>query len=396
MSTAAQFDVVVAGGGIVGAACACSCARQGLKVVLVERDVLGSGATAAGMGHVVVMDDSEAQFALTRYSQELWRQLVPHLSASAEYEQRGTLWIAADGEEMEAAERKFAWYCERDVPCRLLTAHELGREEPNLAPGFAGGLLVLEDGVVYPPAVALALASKARELGASLRIGRAIAHLGNGSVVLDDGSELRAGRIILAMGADSVELRPDLPIRKRKGHLVITDRYPGFVRHQLVELGYLKSAHSVSADSVAFNVQPRQTGQLLIGSSRQFGAEHTEVDQAILSSMLARAAKYVPGVARLSAIRVWTGFRAATPDKLPLIGPDSIDPSLLLATGHEGLGITTSLATAELIADILADRRSAIAREPYLPARFTHINAKQNKEDKHAMERSHAGVDDGI
>jgi D-hydroxyproline dehydrogenase subunit beta len=396
MSNDAAFDVVIAGGGIVGAACAWACAQRGLKVVLVERDVLGSGATAAGMGHVVAMDDSEAQFALTRYSQELWKRLAAQLPASAEYEQRGTLWIAADGEEMEAAERKHAWYSARGVPCRLLTADELSREEPNLAPGLAGALLVMEDGVVYPPTVALELARKAQQLGASLRIGCSVALLGQGRVVLEDGAELRAERIVLALGADSVQLRPDLPIRKRKGHLVITDRYPGFVRHQLVELGYLKSAHSVSADSVAFNVQPRQTGQLLIGSSRQYGAEHTGVDQAILAAMLARAAKYVPGIARLSAIRVWTGFRAATPDKLPLIGPDNTDPSLLLATGHEGLGITTSLATAELIADMLTGQPSAIAREPYLPARFANPDSNQNKEDKYEMERSHAGVDHGI
>ncbi len=74
--------------------------------------------------------------------------------------------------------------------------------------------------------------------------------------------------------------------------------------------------------------------------------------------MLARARVYLPAVARLSAIRVWTGFRAATPDKLPLIGPDPGDPTLWLATGHEGLGITTSLATAELIADLITNRRS--------------------------------------
>src|SRR4051794_7202069 len=177
MNSAAEFDVIIAGGGIVGAACASSCARQGLRVALVERDVLGSGATAAGMGHLVVMDDSEAQFALTRYSQQLWQQLVPQLPASAEYEHRGTLWIAADSEEMHAAEKKFAWYSEREVPCRLLTAEQLGREEPNLAPGFAGGLLVTEDGVVYPPSVALALAMNAREMGATLLIGRAITHL---------------------------------------------------------------------------------------------------------------------------------------------------------------------------------------------------------------------------
>jgi glycine/D-amino acid oxidase-like deaminating enzyme len=391
-----QFDVAIAGGGIVGAACAYACARRGLKVALVESDVLGSGATAAGMGHIVVMDDSEAQFALTRYSQKLWKELAPQLPSAAEYEQRGTLWIAADCEEMNAAERKFAWYSERSVPCRLLTARELQEEEPNLAPGMAGGLLVLEDSVVYPPAVALELARRAQQMGASLLIGWGVTSAGEGQLILADGSIVRAGRIVLAMGADSTRLRPDLPIRKRKGHLVITDRYPGFVRHQLVELGYLKSAHSVSADSVAFNVQPRQTGQLLIGSSRQFGAEHAEVDQAILGSMLARAAMYLPGIRSLSAIRVWTGFRAATPDKLPLIGPDRNDPWLLLATGHEGLGITTSLGTAELIADLLTNRTSAIPRERYLPARYANIDSKPHHEEKHEMDWSHAGIDDGV
>jgi glycine/D-amino acid oxidase-like deaminating enzyme len=77
----------------------------------------------------------------------------------------------------------------------------------------------------------------------------------------------------------------------------------------------------------------------------------------------------MPGLASLSTIRVWTGFRAATPDKLPLIGPSSLDESVLLATGHEGLGITTCLATAELLASHLLEGRTAIPIEPYLPAR---------------------------
>ena len=69
MNVNADFDLAIVGGGIVGAACASACSKRGLKVILIERNVLGSGATAAGMGHIVVMDDSEAQFALTRYSQ---------------------------------------------------------------------------------------------------------------------------------------------------------------------------------------------------------------------------------------------------------------------------------------------------------------------------------------
>jgi D-hydroxyproline dehydrogenase subunit beta len=396
MSVSEMYDVAVAGGGLVGAACAYACARRGLNVALIERDVLGSGATAAGMGHVVVMDDSDAQFALTHYSQQLWKSIAPTLPASTEYEQRGTLWIAADREEMQAAERKFAWYSERDVSCRILTTRELQEEEPNLAPGLAGALLVSEDGVVYPPTVALELARRAEHHGAILLVGQAVHSLEQNRIVLDNGSEIRAHRIVLALGADSARLRPGIPVRKRKGHLVITDRYPGYVRHQLVELGYLKSAHSVSTDSVAFNVQPRQTGQLLIGSSRQFGAEHPQVDQPILRSMLARAAVYLPGIVRLKAIRVWTGFRASTPDKLPLIGPDTSDPSLLLATGHEGLGITTSLGTAELIADILTNQTSAIAREPYLPARYTPEHQDHTQGENHELDWSHAGLDDGI
>jgi D-hydroxyproline dehydrogenase subunit beta len=399
MTCDANFDVAVAGGGIVGAACALASAQRGLSVVLVERDVLGSGATAAGMGHIVVMDDSEAQFALTRYSQQLWHQQAFRLPLSTEYEQRGTIWIAADSEEMEAAEKKHAWYSERSVPCQLLTATQLAAAEPNLARGFAGGLLVQEDGVVYPPAVALTLARRAQELGTRMLLGQTVSAIGDGYLALADGTEVRARRIVLALGADSVHLSPDLPIRKRKGHLVITDRYPGFVNHQLVELGYLKSAHSSTSDSVAFNVQPRQTGQLLIGSSRQFGADYPEVDQHILSAMLARAGKYLPTVAKLSAIRVWTGFRAATPDKLPLIGPDSKNPSLLLATGHEGLGITTSLATAELIADMLTSQRSVIPVDPYLPARYAKAQATDSNhtyEDNDEMDRSHAGINHGI
>jgi glycine/D-amino acid oxidase-like deaminating enzyme len=363
-----NFDVAIAGGGIVGCACALACAKRGFSVALVERDVLGSGATAAGMGHIVVMDDSDAQLALTRYSQQLWRGL--NLSTAAEYVQAGTLWIAADGEEMEAAERKQAWYSARGVPCRLLGASQLKIEEPNLADRLAGGLLVEEDSVVYPPVAALELARRAQKLGAQLVVGRSVEAVGNGRILLDDGTEICANRLIHALGAYSTDLMPELPVRKRKGHLVITDRYPGFVHHQLVELGYLKSAHSSATDSVAFNVQPRPTGQVLIGSSRQYGAEDTAIDHQLLSRMLARAAIYMPAIGNLNIIRVWTGFRAATPDKLPLIGPVSGDSTLWLATGHEGLGITTSLATAELLADAFTGAQPAIAAEPYLPIRF--------------------------
>jgi glycine/D-amino acid oxidase-like deaminating enzyme len=151
--------------------------------------------------------------------------------------------------------------------------------------------------------------------------------------------------------------------------LVITDRYPGFVHHQLIELGYLKSAHAADGESVAFNIQPRKTGQMLIGSSRQFDVEATDVELRLVNKMIQRAALYLPAITDLLAIRIWTGHRAATPDKLPLIGPVGGESRVWLATGHEGLGITTSLVTAQLLMDLWRGRTSELDGTAYLPSR---------------------------
>jgi D-hydroxyproline dehydrogenase subunit beta len=366
------FDLAIVGGGVVGAACASEAARAGLSVVIIESGVIGGGATAAGMGHIVVMDDSEAQFALTRYSQQLWREIAPELPGDVEYEECGTIWVAADEVEMIEAKRKAGFYQARGVAAEILDADTLAEAEPNLRRGLAGGLSVPGDGVVYPPCAARYFLERAQSLGAQLRLGRSAVRLSDDGVTLNDGAFISAGVTVNATGSWAPLLTPGIDVISRKGHLLITDRYPGFVRRQLVELGYLKSAHSIGSDSVAFNAQPRKTGQILIGSSRQYGPkgkDDPKVEAAMLSRMLARACEYMPGLTRLSAIRAWTGFRAATPDKLPLIGPCHDHERLYLATGHEGLGITTSMGTAKLLVDQLLNRRPAIPIAPYLPSR---------------------------
>jgi glycine/D-amino acid oxidase-like deaminating enzyme len=363
------YDVVIIGAGIVGSACAAECAREGLTVAIVEAGIIGGGATAAGMGHLTVMDDSEAQFALTRYSQQLWDQMSDELPREVEHDACGTIWVAVDDEEMAEVRRKEKFYAERGVKTEILDAHSLAEAEPNLRPGLLGGLRVPGDSVIYPPCAAQFFVDRATAKGAELFVGVAVETITTNGVRLRDGSSISAGLVVNSAGSASPTLTRGLDVKKRKGHLVITDRYPNFVRHQLVELGYLKSAHSMTAESVAFNVQPRKTGQLLIGSSRQFGVDDAQVENEIVTQMLARAVEYLPGLGKLSSLRTWTGFRAATPDRLPLIGPHTERERLYLATGHEGLGITTSLATAKLLVDQITNRDSVIPVAPYLPAR---------------------------
>ncbi len=362
------FDVLIIGAGIVGAACALEFSLAGLHVGVIECDTPGSGATAAGMGHIVVMDDSQAQLMLTRYSQLLWNSLVQDEPERYEYTRCGTIWIAADEQEMQAVHHKHALYSSKDVPSEVLDQTLLYKLEPHLRPGLAGGLLVPDDSVVYPPRCSMLLLERAQLHGATLLYGTVVRLVPDG-VLLADNSLIKGGAVVVANGARASELVPAMPIRPKKGHLVITDRYPGFIRHQLVELGYIKNAHAASGDSVSFNVQPRGTGQILIGSSRQFDVQSRDIDYDILSKMLSLALTYLPDLAQCSSIRIWTGLRAATPDGLPLIGPHPDCAGVWLATGHEGLGITTSLATARLLAAQFLSRTSEIPVEPYLPER---------------------------
>lgn len=370
-------NIVIVGAGIVGAACADELSRRGLSVVVVDCNGIAGGATGAAMGHIVVMDDSEAQFALTRYSQQLWQALRPELPDDVEFDQPGTIWIAADEEEMAEVQRKRSYYQQHSVVVEELGQRALRQLEPNLRIGLAGGLKVPADCVLNPARAARFLMERAQKWGAKLLLGQSVTQIGNGCVRLADGSVLSANVIVNAAGISASDLTSGIEIRKRKGHLAITDRRPGFLRHQLVEFGYLKSAHSVSGDSVAFNVQPRRGGQILIGSSRQYGVEHKEVDNDILEKMLQRAERYMPGLRKTSMVQSWAGFRAATPDKLPLIGPWPADKSIFLATGHEGLGITTSLGTARILADQITGAKPEIPVEPYWPSRVAreHVHA---------------------
>ncbi len=340
-----ESDTLIIGGGIVGAACARVLQMSGQKVTVLESRYPGTGATSACMGHIVVMDDSEAQMQLSSFSRKEWEKLAPILPKDCEDQRIGTLWVAADAEEMEAAESKSRYYTSWNIATEILDAQALYRLEPYLGPGLVGALFVPGDRAVY--------AARCAEWflrDVNVRVSTKAVKLGDREVYTENGDIFKAKFIVLAGGAESVSLIPDLPIEPRKGHLCITERYPDFCHHQIVELGYLKSAHQFSSESVAFNVQPRPNGQILIGSSREFSGWNPDINGPLLGKMLARSRHYMPDIQALQILRTWVGFRPATRDKLPLIGAWPKHEGLYIAAGHEGLGITTCLGTAHLLA----------------------------------------------
>lgn len=362
-------DVVVVGAGIVGTACAAAFAAAGASVRVIDRGPIGGGATAAGMGHLMVLDDAPAEFALTRRSCALWTELAPELPPRAEYSVPGTLWVATDAAEFDVARAKFARLKEVGIDAELLDGIALLDVEPALRPGLVGGLRLPTEAVVYPPVVARWLLDRAGILGGPSLVPARVARIEPGRVTLEDGSTLAAGIIVNAAGVNGGTLTPEITLRARKGHLMITDRYPGQLRHEVVELGYIKNAHSAALESVACNVQPRATGQWLVGSSRQFDVVDPGVEPRMLARIAARAVEFLPRLAHMNVVRAWTGLRAVSVDGLPIIGEHPTQRGVWLALGHEGLGVTTALATAELLVDLVERREPRVPAAAFDPAR---------------------------
>jgi glycine/D-amino acid oxidase-like deaminating enzyme len=373
LPTRRHADVIIIGGGIIGAACAREYARQGLSVAVVEPGPIGGGATAASMGHLLAVDAldpaDQIESDLSRRSLQLWQDWLQAQEAHrelAEYSRCGTLWLAADADELNLAERKRDWFLSQGLAAEVLGPKELAQAEPMLRRDLLGALHVPDDGRVYPPRVAARWLQEAQA-----RVFRARAVRFDGaSVRLDDGRELWGAMTVICTGLAAQEQLPAGWLLPKKGHLAITQRHPGRVQHQLVELGYLKRAHLVDQDTVSFNLQPRPGGQLLIGSSRQIGRDDSELDPVLLQQMLRQALHYMPGLAELSLLRCWTGVRPASRDGQPLIGAHPRLHRSWLATGHEGLGITTALATAELLVQLSLGQATTLKPDPFRPARF--------------------------
>ncbi len=178
-------DVIVVGAGIVGAACARELARDGLRVLVLDEGFAGGGSTAAGMGHIVVMDDSPAQLALTSYSRELLTEIARELPRACELDWCGTLWLADDETQIAAMREKARMYAAAGVATELMDERALAEAEPMLRPGLPGALRVVGDAVLYAPALARWLLAGAVERGARVRTGARVQRLEPGAAVLE-------------------------------------------------------------------------------------------------------------------------------------------------------------------------------------------------------------------
>jgi glycine/D-amino acid oxidase-like deaminating enzyme len=359
-----RADVVVIGGGIVGAACAYYLCEAGLKVHLVEQRFPASGTSRACDGLILLWDKMPgAELALGQASSALWAELAGALEFDCEYARQGTIFLAEGEGSMDAGRAKAEALSAVGVRAQVLDGPGLRSLEPNLAPDVAGGVFFPDDAQVDARRATLAMLSAAQRRGLTLHthaqvvaIQRAAGGAGRIEKVITRDGEIGTETVVCAAGVWSNAVAQlvgvELPLRPRKGHILVTAKVPGLVHHPLLEGGYVSTVQSATEDlQVALVAEPTASGTLLLGSSRQSVGFDRSVSMAVVGAIAARAVRFLPALAQVPVIRSYAGLRPWSPDHLPLIGPWAQVPGFYVVAGHEGAGIGLAPVTGRLITD---------------------------------------------
>lgn len=382
--TSRSPDVVVIGAGVVGAACAYFLARAGARVLVVERSHLAAGSSGACEGNVLAWDkELRRELPLSIRSVELWAQLASELHRDFEYDRKGSVVVAETEAELDAARERARVLAGHGIEAHVLRAAGLREEEPLCAPDLPGGVLYPGDAQVEPRLATVALAEAAERLGAEIRLDTPVERIerdarGRAAAVLTPRGRVVTGAVVVAAGAWTPSVLEtaglSVPVRPRKGQIVVLQRSPVRFRRKLSEAAYFSAVKSDDgALQVAMVVESTPSGTTLLGSSREQAGFDRGVDLGVAGAIARRCARFFPVLREARVLRVYAGLRPFSPDHAPVIGPLAGAANVCVATGHEGAGIALAPATAELVTAWYTESASPVPLQWFTPDRFSTV-----------------------
>lgn len=376
-------DVVIIGGGIIGCALAHRLAQAGVHVTVVERGEIGGEASGAAAGIVGPQMEYEGrpEFASSRFLAFCQESRTRHAALAAElksevgedvgYRECGLLCLAFTDEDETAVDARARALAAAGAPVARLSGAEVRRAEPGVSPAVRWGILMEGDHEVDNVRLTAALAAAARARGATFLtrtlVTRIFVEGGRVTGVEAGGRTIPAGRVVDAAGAWARLVpgvpQPLVPVEPIRGQIVVLEgESPSHVI--FTPRGYLVPRRPPGLPAVA-GAQAR----VLAGSTMESVGFRKEVTADAVSALLAAAREAVPSLGTARFVEAWAGFRPATPDHLPVIGP--LGPEgLIAATGHFRSGILLAPITADLVSDYIQTGRLPAALEPFSPARF--------------------------
>jgi len=361
-------EVIVVGGGAIGAACARAAALRGLHVALCEPgpDRAAASPASAGMLAAQIEPAEDSIRGLGVRGRDLYDSLAPALRETTGLDigfwRAGIASVAFDDAAADQLRDAVAQQRQAGLRCDWLEAEEVTERFPGAAPAARGALYAPEDGAVDPAALTRALLADARRLGVALvpqRVVRVATAESPGrvtGVALADGT-ISAEHVVIAAGAWSPGIgglpRP-LPVEPVRGQMAAVPWPSGTPPAILyAEHGYVLA----------------RGGEALMGSTMEHAGFDGRVTDAGIAQIVQGAARLLPGLAGTRPTRTWAGLRPMTPDGRPIVGADPEIRGLWYATGHGRNGILLAALTGDVIGTLLAGEATDVDIAPFSPAR---------------------------
>ncbi len=378
-------DAVVIGGGVIGSSIAYQLAKRGIDTMLLDRSGLcGGTSSSASVGVLMQTKTPGPKLALALESLEMYRGLSDELGADLEFDNGGSLIIAETNEEKEILKAKVKILLNHGVNAQFLDRRQTLQRQPQLADHIHGASYCVDDAAVSPLNLVHGFTQAASRLGARIRPYAEVRGLtvSNGritEVVVEDGSGIPAGLVVIASGIWASDVAAmvglSLPIVPQHGQILVTEPAPRFMQGMILAAKYLLSKaaspdHDRSALTAGLVAYQTQRGNVLVGSTRQFGLQDRAVTYAGMTALAESVASLLPITKSLSIIRAFAGLRPSTADGLPIIGRSSSIENLYIAAGHGGDGIALSPITGVRIAQLISGEIDAEVLAPFSPTRF--------------------------
>ncbi len=359
-------EVIVVGGGVIGAACARAAALRGLQVALYEPgpDRGAASPASAGMLAAQIEPSDDALRALGVRGRDLYEDLALALRESTGLDigfwRSGIARIAFDDAVAAQVRDEVAQQRQAGLRCDWLEPDELTERFPGAAPGARGALFAPEDGAVDPAALTKALLADARRLGVTIvpeRVMRVLSTDQRATGVALSGGRINAQHVVIAAGAWSPRiagLRRPLPVEPVRGQMAAAPWPAGTPPSILyADHGYVLA----------------RGGEALMGSTMEHAGFDGRVTDDGIDQVMAAAVRLLPMLGNARPTRTWAGLRPLTPDGRPIVGADPETAGLWFATGHGRNGILLAALTGEVIGDLLAHGECEVDITPFAAVR---------------------------
>ena len=375
-------DVVVIGAGVVGCSVAYYLAREGINVTILEREAIGSGASAHATGSLSLLGAEFSpgpSFQIARASSSEFQQIVPELESATGmnllYQRRPSLRLALDDEEAGLIKSSMVWQ-QPHVKMHWIDAREVHSIEPRLSPSIIGAVYEDESAQVDSYRLNLALGRGAELKGANILYREVTGLVTSGptiSGVKTASEDIPCGTVVVAAGTWSRAFTPWLgfpvPVRPMKGERLLLN-YPGEPLPVLISSP--KRGHMISRTDGFTSVGStggRDYDQKELFWGEEFDRQPTESARL---ELLQRAIDVFPDLERAELVQQLAGSRPLSPDSKPIIGPVPGREGVLLATGHTTKGIHLGPITGRIITDYICrgSTRTVSDMSEFLPERF--------------------------